>query len=421
MDRPQTWIFLFLPVLGLKLEPAVSEIHSLTYIYTAFSKPVDLPGIHDFTAMGLLDDRMIDYYDSDIQKKVPKEDWMKTRMDEDYWKKGTQSRQSKHQWFKVNMEILIKRMRQNESDVHILQWMHGCKGKEQPDGSLRFVQGKDMYNYDGQDFLSFDDADAVWVAPVDAAVETKRKWDEVRVLKEYTKGYLENECIEWLTKFVTYEKEQLRTAKPPKVHLFTKNSRIQTNVILTCLATGFYPKDIELYIKQDGRTVTRQDGVETFGVRPNEDDTYQRRDYVEILKSDKSKYTCHVIHRASNVDIEAEWDRRLPDSPKENGSIIGPAVGGVLGVLALLAVVLGVLCKKGIIDDPEPVEVPLDDPNGEKDHLNPDTDASGEKDHLNPDEKDHLNSDTADNKTPSPESASLLDRGSPDSAAAQEA
>lgn len=69
-----------------------------------------------------------------------------------------------------------------------------------------------MYNYDGQDFLSFDDVNAVWVAPVDAAVETKRKWDDVRVLKEYTKGYLENECIEWLTKFITYEKEQLRKA-----------------------------------------------------------------------------------------------------------------------------------------------------------------------------------------------------------------
>lgn len=94
------------------------------------------------------------------------------------------------------------------------------------------------------------------------------------------------------------------------MHLFTKNSRVQTNVILTCLATGFYPKDIELYIKRDGRTLTRQDGVETFGVRPNEDDTYQRRDYVEILKSDKSNYTCHVIHRASLVDIEAEWGKK---------------------------------------------------------------------------------------------------------------
>lgn len=70
----------------------------------------------------------------------------------------------------------------------------------------------DMYSYDGNDFLSFDDAHAVWVAPIDAAVQTKRKWDEVQVLKEYTKGYLENECVDWLGKFTEYGKQQLKKA-----------------------------------------------------------------------------------------------------------------------------------------------------------------------------------------------------------------
>uniref|UniRef100_A0A3P9IGV2 MHC class I-like antigen recognition-like domain-containing protein n=1 Tax=Oryzias latipes TaxID=8090 RepID=A0A3P9IGV2_ORYLA len=69
--------------------------HSLTYIYTAFSHPVKLPGIHEFTAMGLLDNRMIDYYDSSVQKKIPKQDWMKEKLQPEYWDKGTQSRQSK--------------------------------------------------------------------------------------------------------------------------------------------------------------------------------------------------------------------------------------------------------------------------------------------------------------------------------------
>ncbi|KAG7999806.1 NLR family CARD domain-containing protein 3 [Nibea albiflora] len=336
------------------------DTHSLTYIYTAFSKPVNLPGIHEFTAMGLLDDRMIDYYDSDIQKKIPKETWMEERMDAEYWKKGTQSRQSKHQWFKVNMEILMKRMRQNESDVHILQWMHGCKGEELPDGTLKFLNGKDMYNYDGQDFLSFDDANSVWVAPVHAAEETKRKWDDVQVLKEYTKGYLEKECMEWLTRFFNYEKKQQREAVRPKVHLFTKTSRVQSTVILTCLATGFYPKDIDLFIKRDGRILTTEDGVETSDVRPNEDDTYQRRDQVEILKSDMSKYTCHVIHRASNVDIEAEWDRRLPESSGDGVVMIGGAVGGIV-LIGVLAVVLCVLYKTGKIGSHCSKKQPPDD------------------------------------------------------------
>uniref|UniRef100_A0A3B5BAP1 Major histocompatibility complex class I ZKA n=1 Tax=Stegastes partitus TaxID=144197 RepID=A0A3B5BAP1_9TELE len=68
--------------------------HSLIYTYSALSKPVDLPGIHEFTAMGLLDDRPIDYYDSETKVKVPKQPWMKERLKQDYWDKGTQSRRS---------------------------------------------------------------------------------------------------------------------------------------------------------------------------------------------------------------------------------------------------------------------------------------------------------------------------------------
>ncbi|XP_017289352.1 H-2 class I histocompatibility antigen, Q10 alpha chain isoform X2 [Kryptolebias marmoratus] len=305
-----------------------SEIHSLTYIYTAFSKPVDLPGFHEFTAMGLLDNRMIDYYDSSVQKKVPKQKWMEDHLEKEYWDKGTQSRKSKQQWFKVNIDILMKRMRQNDTSNHILQWMHGCKGETQPDGSLKFIHGMDMYNYDGNDFLSFDDDSQVWVAPTDAAIETKRKWDNVQVLKEYTKGYLEKECMDWMSKFRDYGKEQLNEASPPEVLLYSKKSQTETNIILKCLATGFLPKDITLRIKKNGRTLTKEDGVKTSGVRPNHDDTFQRKDHVEILKSDSSTYTCEVIHPGSNVHVEKTWgcnrtiETKARPSPGSSGSLL---------------------------------------------------------------------------------------------------
>ncbi|XP_056254542.1 BOLA class I histocompatibility antigen, alpha chain BL3-6-like isoform X1 [Seriola aureovittata] len=325
-----------------------SEKHSLTYIYTALSKPVGLPGIHDFTAMGLMDSRMIDYYDSDNQKKVPKQDWMKEKLPSDYWEKGTQSRQSKQQWFNVNIGILMERMKQNDTDVHVLQWMHGCEGDLQEDGKLKFIRGMDMYSYDGDNFLAFDDTHSVWVAPTPEALLTKRKWDGVDVLKEYTKGYLENECMDWLTKFMTYGRKQLKAASPPEVHLFAKNSKVKTNIILTCLATGFYPKDIDVWIKRNGRVLYGDDGLTTSGVRPNQDNTYQRRDSVEILKTDKSTYTCEVIHKASGVQVERGWDHMIPPEPGVDGATIGVAVAvPVIILLLVVAAVLAVLYKKG--------------------------------------------------------------------------
>uniref|UniRef100_A0A4W6EZD5 Ig-like domain-containing protein n=1 Tax=Lates calcarifer TaxID=8187 RepID=A0A4W6EZD5_LATCA len=297
--------------------------------------------------MGMLDGRMIDYFDSDNPKKVPKEKWMKENLQPDYWEKGTQSRQSKQQWFKVNIGILKERMRQNDSDIHVLQWMTGCEGDVLSDGNLMFHRGLYMLSYDGNDFLSFDDANSVWVAPTDEAVQTKRKWDNDQDLKDKTKGYVEHECIQWLNKFMMYEEQQLKSAPKPKVYLFAKDSKVKANTILTCLATGFYPKDIILKIKRGDRVLTREDGLVTSGVRPNGDDTYQRRDSVEILKTDKSEYTCGFIHEASGVWIEKVWDHTLHEASLSR-PFIG-ALSGVLVVVGLVAVVLIVLWRLGYI------------------------------------------------------------------------
>lgn len=65
--------------------------------------------------MGQLDGKMIDYFDSESQKKVPKQSWMKDNLPQEYWDKGSVSRVSKQQWFKVNIDILKARLRQNDS------------------------------------------------------------------------------------------------------------------------------------------------------------------------------------------------------------------------------------------------------------------------------------------------------------------
>ncbi|XP_006809182.1 class I histocompatibility antigen, F10 alpha chain-like [Neolamprologus brichardi] len=346
------------------------ETHSLTYIYTALSKPVGLPGIHQFTAMGLLDDKMIDYFDSEHQVKVPKQEWMRERLPADYWDKGTQSRKTKQQWFKVNIGILMERMRQNDLDnPHVLQWMVGCEGEKQTDGTLRFVRGVDMYNYDGNDFLSFDDKNGVWVAPTPEAEPTKRKWDGVQVLKEYTKGYLENECIDWLSMFLNYEQQQLKKKSPPEVFVFAKKAKVQTNLILTCLATGFYAKDIIMRITRNGRVLTADDGLKSSGVLPNNDETFQRRESVEILKSDLSKFSCELIHEATNLHVSVIWVNHQQDYSDGNQAVI---IGAMAAVLAAVLVIWSTQVYKTCIIGHKPVyeHIPLMPAEGETDEEN---------------------------------------------------
>lgn len=96
------------------------------------------------------------------------------------------------------------------SDLHVLQWTHGCEVEEDTSGNVTFLSGVDMYSYDGADFLSFDEVNSRWIAPVPAAEPTKKKWDGVAILNQYTKGYLEKECVDWLKKFMEFGKEELK-------------------------------------------------------------------------------------------------------------------------------------------------------------------------------------------------------------------
>ncbi|XP_021416205.2 H-2 class I histocompatibility antigen, Q10 alpha chain isoform X2 [Oncorhynchus mykiss] len=317
----------------------IVQSQSVIYIYTALSKPVELPGIHEFTAMGLMNNRQIDYYDSVDKKKIPKQDWMRDKLPADYWEKGTQSRKSKEQWFKVNVDILMNRMRHNNTDVHILQWRHGCEIDKQPDGTLKFIKGTDQYSYDGDDFLAFDDANMQWVAPVDQALPTKRKWDGVQILNQYTKGYLEKECVDWLSKFMTYgDKEFSKADSPPNIYVFANKAKTAGNVRLTCMATGFYPKDVNINFKKNGIQLNKNDGVLSTGARPNNDDTYQIRMSVQIPEADKQTYECFVNHITLNESIMEKWDGTCRDCSQSTDAIIAIIIGGAaaIGIIIVL-------------------------------------------------------------------------------------
>ncbi|KAL1279101.1 hypothetical protein QQF64_025774 [Cirrhinus molitorella] len=319
-----------------KMSPLLCVFH---LYWTLPSLRADRPGIYQFTAMGLLDDREINYYDNVEQRKIPKQHWMKEKMQEDYWEKGTQSRKRKEQWFNVNVDILMKRMGHNDSDLHILQWRTGCEIERQGD-ELKFSKGISQYGYDGKNFLSFDDEESQWIAAVAEALPTKRKWDNVPILNQYTIGYLEKECVDWLNKFREFGDEE--QVSPPEVYMLVSNGiarreesgtvvhqspasstegslhlfctglpakpvfvriiRNRSKMKLTCMATGFYPKDVTLIIRKY-RISLPEDEIESTGIRPNHDGTFQMKKSVEIKEDEKDNYDCIVSHRSLKESI----------------------------------------------------------------------------------------------------------------------
>uniref|UniRef100_A0A3B4C138 MHC class I-like antigen recognition-like domain-containing protein n=1 Tax=Pygocentrus nattereri TaxID=42514 RepID=A0A3B4C138_PYGNA len=162
-----------------------SASHSVQYFYSGVTPGINFP---EFTVVGLLDGQQIDYYDSVIRKMIPKTEWMKKSVGEDYWTSQSQILQGQQENFKVNVATAMQRFNQTDAGVHTRGYM--------------------QYGYDGEDFISLDLKTLTWTAANAKAVTTKQKWDGLREAARQ-RAYLENECIEWLQKYVEYGRSSL--------------------------------------------------------------------------------------------------------------------------------------------------------------------------------------------------------------------
>ncbi|GLD73276.1 H-2 class I histocompatibility antigen, Q9 alpha chain-like protein [Lates japonicus] len=97
-------------ILFLFLCHAASAVtHSLQYFYTASTGIPDFP---EFVNLGMLDGVEMVYYDSNIRKVIPKQDWMAETEGPEYWESETQISIGAEQTFKVNIETAKSRFNQ---------------------------------------------------------------------------------------------------------------------------------------------------------------------------------------------------------------------------------------------------------------------------------------------------------------------
>ncbi|XP_048059148.1 H-2 class I histocompatibility antigen, K-B alpha chain-like [Megalobrama amblycephala] len=163
---------------------------------------------------------------------------------------------------------------------HVLQRITGCKLEKLPDGT-KSVTVFDEYAFDGEDFISFNADTMKWIDKNPKAKETKEKWDHQTKRKKLFRHYFKN-CSEWI---LTFNNTQKRS---PDVHVFAKKSPdAECKLNLTCLATVFYPRDVEMIIRLNKTELENQTSSE---IRPNGDETFQMRISVKIDRNHKGSY-----------------------------------------------------------------------------------------------------------------------------------
>ncbi|XP_070995127.1 class I histocompatibility antigen, F10 alpha chain-like [Oncorhynchus clarkii lewisi] len=338
IDAMKTYFILLFCIHG-----ALSVRHSLRYFYTTSS---EIPAFPEFVDMGMVNDQVISHYDSITKRKVPKQSWMETFFDQQYWDSTTENLRSAESVFKTNIQIAQKRFNQT-GGIHISQDMYGCTW----DDETGFTEGFHHIGYDGQDLLTFDVKTATWIALVPQALHSKMKWEMDLSGIESKKSYLTQDCIEWLKKYLDYGKTTLQRTVPPSVSLLQKTPSSP----VTCHATGFYPSGVVVSWQKDGQE--QHEDVENGETLPNDDGTFQKSTHLTVTPEEwkNNKYQCVVqvtgikedfIKVLTEFEIQTNWGDPTPN--------IIPIIGGVVALLLVVVVVVGVVIwkkksKKGFV------------------------------------------------------------------------
>ncbi|XP_053234826.1 major histocompatibility complex class I-related gene protein-like [Podarcis raffonei] len=250
-----------------------------------------------------------------------------------YWEKITQ------EFLKLDMKfsqyLLDLQDQYNQSNgFHTLQLMYGCELS--PDGRK---EGYYRYGYDGRDFLIFEKETLTWTAADREAQVMKRKWDAELAKKQYRKAYLEEECIEWLQRYLDYGNETLLRTELP-VGKVTRQALPDSQESLICQAYGFYPREIDTTWRMDGKVMEQA----TFrrDVAPNSNGTYHAWLSIDVDPQDRNRYYCHIEHVSLTQPLVLAWEEPAKGgySFATPGNIVGgmvaAAVVAVVGVAAVI-------------------------------------------------------------------------------------
>ncbi|XP_053085088.1 BOLA class I histocompatibility antigen, alpha chain BL3-7 isoform X5 [Pangasianodon hypophthalmus] len=308
-------------------------IHTLQYLYTALTTG------RNVTAVGLVDGEQFVSYDSNIKKLIPKTEWIKKVEADDprYWERETDRAQDQQEFFQNNLATVMQSFNQTEG-VHTLQRMYGCERNGE-----NTTRGYDQYGYDGEDFISLNLKNATWTAAKRQAVIFTNNWDPRGEKAKYWKDFLQNDCIDWLKKYVSYARETLERKVRPEASVFQKHS---TPPEVVCHATGFFPKALNITWQKDGEEV--HENVELRETLPNHDGSFQKRSILTVPAEELQKhtYTCVIQHSSLEKELVLEVPKSGGSDGGSDGAPIGVIVAVVAALVALVAVVAGIVVWK---------------------------------------------------------------------------
>ncbi|XP_035238169.1 hereditary hemochromatosis protein homolog isoform X3 [Anguilla anguilla] len=290
----------------------------------------------EFSVSVFVDDLQVLYYDSNIKKIISRSRPSSTKGVEDIMLLGANIAVEGIYNYMKHPSHHVRLFANHTGGVHVHQRLNGCVlDNDKPSPVMLW----DVY--DGTEAVHFDMHDRT-VNPL----WPQLKWttNEAEIIRMQFIDIYQPICIQILKYYLEKEKNIVLRKERPRVRLIQKTCRETGVVKVSCLATGFYPRHINLTMLRDDRPIPDEELI-LGEVLPNGDGTYQTRRTLSIsseIEREKHRYTCSVTHLALDNKLDINWE------PGEgaNVAVISSVVVVLVLVLVLIFAILAFIVYK---------------------------------------------------------------------------
>ncbi|KAJ8334787.1 hypothetical protein SKAU_G00404260 [Synaphobranchus kaupii] len=150
-------------------------------------------------------------------------------------------------------------------------------------------------------------------------------------------------CIRTLKSYLKQDKNTVMRKVRPRVRVMLKTHPESGAQQVSCLATGFYPRHINMTLLRDGQTVPEERLI-TGELLPNGDGTYQERKTLSLNaeeRPERHNYTCTVTHMSLSNKLNITWE----PGPAPDIIFIAVAVSVAVSVIVVLVLAVAAFIK----------------------------------------------------------------------------
>ncbi|XP_053728077.1 hereditary hemochromatosis protein homolog [Synchiropus splendidus] len=303
--------------------------HSLWALGTFLSGASQFP---EFSLVVMLDDLQVAYYDSTFDHLVT------SSRDRTPLDLGQVPMWGIHELYSdlKNRMTFSKQHFNLTKGLHVQQRITGC---EIQDGQPIVMMTRDGFDGHDADTRVFNTTHFSYSAST-AGDAWESRWDVVKlnfVEIHYHHIYFPT-CVRILKQLLEQKKNLVTRRVQPRLRVFSRPRK--GGALLTCLATDFYPRHINLTLLRDGGQV-EEDQLSAGPVLPNGNGLYQVRKTLVLTEQElqrKHNYTCTAAHLSLDNRLQVSW--RAESFHSHRALLVSLLVLVALGLLLLLLLVL---------------------------------------------------------------------------------